>query len=601
MSEGKKIIGLIAGIMISAVLWFGQNSHAAQELEQEPLKDLFSEYFTVGVAVQAIDHWNDPTAEIGNPQKEACIEWNFNSMTFGNELKPAYNFDPESETLFRIDPAAKELLDWAKEHQIPVRGHVIVWHSQVDPSIFAKDFKALSGGRVTKNENDPLDEDCLTDRNTLIERLRTYIYGLTEYMYASKYADVIYAWDVVNEASDETQPDGMRHSMWYQIIGPEYLYYSFLFAREAQILYSGQYASLYGMSEKDDDLSSIRPLLFYNDYNEWYNTRCSAILRFLTEDVFNPGQQEIESPVIRADGNGTIWGDGLLDGIGMQAHMDDSQNLDTYMDALERYDAAVGRVHITELDVGQTGLPGKKEEKQAQFYHSFFTRLMEEKEKGVNLENVTFWGLTDDASWRQGANPLLYADGTLNPKPAWYAVAAAAKGEDYTASPAERDDSGSLTETIDFEPYKENGTTVTVPPESAGFFGKGENGTSILTLSNTQNHTKDAPIGFSLRAQRDSAAASVKKELDSWTGMTIEVSLYAMSEDPEYILSLEYGMDGETVCEELSRISGGSDWTELNASCMVPDGCASPVLVIRTDGESDLFIDDLRISSVQAK
>ena len=34
------------------------------------LDDLYKDYFRIGVAVQAIDHWNDPTAEIGNPDKE---------------------------------------------------------------------------------------------------------------------------------------------------------------------------------------------------------------------------------------------------------------------------------------------------------------------------------------------------------------------------------------------------------------------------------------------------------------------------------------------------------------------------------------------------
>ena len=53
------------------------------------LDELYKDYFRIGVAVQAIDHWNDKTAEIGNPDKEALIDRCFNSMTFGNELKPA--------------------------------------------------------------------------------------------------------------------------------------------------------------------------------------------------------------------------------------------------------------------------------------------------------------------------------------------------------------------------------------------------------------------------------------------------------------------------------------------------------------------------------
>lgn len=87
----------------------------------------------------------------------------------------------------------------------------------------------------------------------MLERLKTYIYGVLEYTYRNGYADIIYAWDVVNEACDESQPDGLRNSYWYQIIGPDYLYYCFLYAREAEVLYSNQYASLYGLNPETDD------------------------------------------------------------------------------------------------------------------------------------------------------------------------------------------------------------------------------------------------------------------------------------------------------------------------------------------------------------
>ena len=114
------------------------------EVEDKPLKELYEDAFRMGVAVQAIDHWGDPTAEIGNPDKEALICREFASITFGNEWKPAYNFDSSSPTLYKTDRAAEELLNWAKENGIGVRGHTLVWHSQCNPNIFAKDFRAGS-------------------------------------------------------------------------------------------------------------------------------------------------------------------------------------------------------------------------------------------------------------------------------------------------------------------------------------------------------------------------------------------------------------------------------------------------------------------------
>ena len=559
----------------------------------ESLKDLYEDDFRIGVAVQAIDHWNDPTAEIGNEAKEQLICESFNSMTFGNEFKPAYNFDPESPTLFKVDPAAEELLTFARENGIPVRGHVMVWHSQVNPGFFAKDFVALSGGKQTWRETDELDEDCLVDRETLIGRLRTYIYGLTEYTYANGFANVIYAWDVVNEASDESQPDGLRRSYWYRIIGPEFLYYSFLFAREAQVIYSREYAELYGLDPETDDLSMIRPLLFYNDYNEWFPSRTSAIIRFLTEDAYNEGHTMVSSNILSLDGDGTIFGDGLIDGIGMQGHLDDTQNIDQYMKALEQYNDAIGLVHITELDVGETASGEKGEYNQAKFYYDFFSRLLEEKRSGVNLQSVTFWGLTDDASWRRGANPLLFR-GDLETKPAFDALVQAVKGEAFSLAGKETG-AAAISQHIDFEPYKENGTTVTVPPNSVGFYSRGTGHQSTLVLVNTENHTEDAVIGFAMRVQRSEQDATVKKELNEFLGASIDVTLYVKTADSEIVLGLE---GAET--QELLRVPSDGEWTELKASVKIPADWPSAALYLETDGAQDIFVDDISIDVADA-
>ena len=95
------------------------------------------------------------------------------------------------------------------------------------------------------------------------------------------------------------------------------------------------------MNPETDDLSSIQPKLFYNDYNEWVVSRSDAIVHFLTEEPWNENHEKVTSPVIHPDGDGTIYGDGLIDGIGMQGHLDDTQNIEQYMTALEKYDAAV--------------------------------------------------------------------------------------------------------------------------------------------------------------------------------------------------------------------------------------------------------------------
>ncbi|MBQ8946735.1 MAG: endo-1,4-beta-xylanase [Lachnospiraceae bacterium] len=585
---------IIAVLLATAVVFLNvgagtvsvRAAEAATDGDQEivELDELFEDYFRVGVAVQAIDHWNDPTAEIGNPDKEKLIDACFNSMTFGNELKPAYNFDPASATLFKVDPAAEELLNWARQHEMPVRGHVLVWHSQVDPSIFAKDFKALSNGKVTKNENDELDEECLVDRDELIRRLRTYIYGVIEYTYANGYGDVIYAWDVVNEATEEKNPDGLRNSYWKRIIGPEFLYYSFLFAREATDKYAREYAADYGM-DPDGDLSPILPELFYNDYNEWFDSRRDTIIRFISEEKYNPGQSLIKSEAIAQGGDGTILGDGLIDGIGMQGHLDDTQNIDKYITALEKYDECIGNVHITELDVGITGSGSSAYYKQAKFYYDFFSRLMQAADEGVGLKSVTFWGLTDDASWRKGADPLLF-NGKLKPKSAFDAVVMAGSKADFTIAKVSDAVSADGSLYIDFEP---TGDKLPLIPK-LGFKSRGTGHQANLMLVNTDNHTENADTGYCLKVSRSEQDASVKLDVAGFKGNIISAVIYAKADDPLISLGLDTGD------EPLIRtFESSSDWTELNAMFEISENADSVSLFVETDGSADIFIDDVTV------
>jgi GH35 family endo-1,4-beta-xylanase len=557
----------------------------------EELDELYKDYFMMGTACEAIDHWNNKLAEIGNPDKEALISRMYQTITFGNEFKPAYNFDASSETLFKVNRAAKELLDWAKENGVAVRGHTLLWHSQNNPSIFAKDFKAYSNGKLTTRDTDVLDEDCLVSREVLLERLKAYIYGVLEYTYQNGYADIIYAWDVVNEASDESQPDGLRRSYWYQIIGPDYLYYTFLFAREASVMYSNQYASLYGLNPETDDLSSIQPKLFYNDYNEWFATRGNAIVHFLSEEAWNENHDKVTSPVINPDGDGTIYGDGLLDGIGMQGHLNDTQNIEQYMTALKKYDAAVGEVHITELDVGCTRTDENAEFYQAEFYYRFFSRLIEEVKSGINLSSVTIWGLTDDNSWRKEVSPLIFR-GDLSVKPAFEAMVMAAKGEEFSLT-AFKIASEAKDKHVTFEPYKEGGKTKTITPQSVGIYSRGTGHQSVVTMVNTENHTEDAVIGFAIRVRRKEQDASMKMDMTSYIGRTVRITAYVKTQDKR----IRMGLD-TTTSEQLVEEKASDDWVEVSAICSIPEDLNSANLYIETDGNADFYVDDIDISVV---
>ena len=553
------------------------------------LKDVYADRFKIGVAVQAISHWGDQSAEIGNAQKEAFIVSQFNSMTFGNEFKPAYNFDAESDSLFTVNRAAEELLDWARDNGVPVRGHTLVWHSQVDPSIFAKDFTATVDGKPTRDYNANLDEDCLVSREELLSRLEKYINGVIEYTYANGYADVIYAWDVVNEAADESQADGMRKSYWYKIIGPDFLYYAFLYAREAETKYAAQYADLYGL-DPAGDLSSITPDLYYNDYNEWFPRKCDAIIAFLTETQFNEGHRMVQSEVINPDGDGTIYGDGLIDGIGLQGHLTVSDSLYQYKDAIEKYSAAINNLQVTELDVGKNVAGDAGEFKQAQFYYNYFQMLCECQDAGANINSVTLWGLTDTSSWRKESEPLLfYSD--LSGKPAFEAVIMAGRGEEFTLT-----DTAGIGKAedlvIDFEPVIVDGTSTTRTPDQLGFVSRGSGHQASIMLKIKENHTEGANPGFSLQVRREAQDATLRYDITRFIGHTIKISYYYKSTDADLFM----GVDGYEEGGVREYTYDGEDWQLIEATLKLPEGLDTAALFFETEGSGDFYIDDFTIA-----
>ncbi len=344
------------------------------------LKDVYGSYFKIGTAVTASELAPNATKEL--------ILKHFNSLTLGNELKPENMLDQKACQKYlketddntvpqvRLQGSAKMILDFALKHNIPVRGHTLVWHSQT-PTWFFKDDYTMDGKWVTKD--------------VMIKRMENYIKGVFAAIEA-EYADIdFYAWDVVNEAFSEgggprdpgVYEDYRGDSAWVKVFGDN----SF-------IKYAFQYAREYAPKETK---------LYYNDYNEYMTAKQEGIVKLVRE----------------------LAADGLIDGIGMQSHLDVRTGSDAFPSAshyatgMKVYADLAKELNldlqVTELDatLDKSCLNEAGFKTQAKYYSDIMDVIVKYKDQ---ISAVVFWGTTDDQSWRVEGLPLLF-------------------NEDYTAKP----------------------------------------------------------------------------------------------------------------------------------------------------------------------
>ncbi len=332
------------------------------------LKDIFAEHgLKVGTCI---------TPQMINTTKHAnLILEQFNSVTAENAMKPDYMFDKNAsieagDLVVKINSDALKILKWAKENDMAVRGHTLVWYSQTPKWIFYEDFD------VKKD---------LASRDVMLSRMESYIKQIFEKLTEEGYIDIIYAYDVVNEAWMENGQ--MRECLWQKTIGDDYLWYAFY------------YADKYAPESID---------LFYNDYNEQY--KASTLTKFV-------------ETLKDKDGNY------LIDGIGLQAHLYTEDNLTTYFQTVDTLAKTGLKIQLTELDVclgaWQKKIPANDENfrKQGKYYYKLINGLFERIDNGtLDMNALTFWGFMDSLSWRSESKPLLY-DSKLAPKYSYYGAA----------------------------------------------------------------------------------------------------------------------------------------------------------------------------------
>ena len=426
------IIALIASVVVMS----------ACGPEDPGLKDAYKNYFKIGVAVTP--------RNVTDSLQKAVILKEFNSITAENCMKPGEIHPQPGVWNFA---QADAIANFCRENGIKMRGHCLVWHSQFANWMFNKydengnqvverdengdtiwveqpargGFGGFGGGfggfggfggqrpqgapqggqraqgqrpgqgqraQAPAPQMTKVPKYAKATKEEFYDSLRAHIQVVV-----NRYKDVVYCWDVVNEAmSDANNPDApyeqsFRQSTAYQLCGDEFILKAFQFAHEA------------------DPTAT----LFYNDYSAWTPAKRTYIYNMVKK--------------LQAEG-------APITGIGMQGHYNiyDNPTIEDFEKAIQMYLELVDDIQITEFDVrinheaggqlqfsrgeGQT-LTDSIAQLQMAKYDELFKVLRKYKK---NFSCVTFWNLGDRDSWL-GANnfPLLF-DGQYQRKPVYYTV-----------------------------------------------------------------------------------------------------------------------------------------------------------------------------------
>ncbi len=301
------------------------------------LKDYFKNDFLMGVAVSSRSIRTD----------SALILREFNSLTAENDMKVGVIHPAEDRWNWKN---ADDIVAFAERHKIKIRGHNLLWHNQNAEWMF------------TGPDGKPASKELV------LQRLKTHIFTIM-----NRYKGKMYAWDVVNEAIEEKNPDASkmyRDTKWLEAFGgPEFIEAAFRFAREA-------------------DPSAK---LYYNDFNSERPDKREKIFKLLKK--------------LKADKV-------PIDGVGFQAHWTVGRpSAAEIRTALDQVVSLGLDIQVTELDITvypkpapivpgkpavDPGFTPEAEAMQIAKYKEVFDIFRQYKK---HINSVTFWNVSDRGSW----------------------------------------------------------------------------------------------------------------------------------------------------------------------------------------------------------
>lgn len=245
------------------------------ELPEDAMKDYAS--FTVGTVVN-----RDKTLDKSFTQLAAQ---QFDVVSFENEMKGYSLIDvgaskaaveSEGEGVVKCQfGTADDMVKWAQDNGLKVRGHVLFWEQSMANAFFYKGYNEPAEGATDEEK-----AAALVDAETLKARMESYANQVISH-FEEKFPDEVIAWDVVNEAinadnsaaKDETTGLYLNNDgNFYKILGGEYIKYAFEYAQAAK------------------KAANPKINLFYNDFNCFQSPKTSRIvdlIKYLNSDENN--------------------------------------------------------------------------------------------------------------------------------------------------------------------------------------------------------------------------------------------------------------------------------------------------------------------------
>ncbi len=531
---------------------------ASAATTEKGLKDEFADYFRVGNILNG--------GTVKNSAITANIIKDFNSIECENETKPDGTMVKSTSSGNNVGVSlsgAAAIFDFCIQHNIAVRGHTMVWHSQTPSWVFKTDFN---------------DNGAWVDKNTMDARMESYIKNMFNAI-ETQYPDLnLYAYDICNECvSDDynrtANYGGAREagdskiqgqggkSAWVQIYGDN----SFV---EKAFTYARKYAP-----EGCD--------LYYNDYNEYWDHKRDCIYNMCKN----------------------LYQKGLLDGVGMQSHVPANATgfagTDSYIEAMEKYLSIGCDVQITELDISLLDGNGNKTytlQDQATKYQRIFQAAMDWNDNPKSDGRVTavcIWGPNDANSWlKAGSDALLY-DSNNQPKLAYTTLTSMIPQSEWG------DGSQVNYGGKNIEP-DENGWYFHSTFEGSLDSWDGRGAADVLTSGRTAYAGKEALLVENRTASWNGTSRNLSPAVfkpGEEYSFSVNVSYFDGAASTDFKFTLQYkGTDGKTYYSEIASGTGfKGEWVQLaNTNYKIPEGASDMVIYVETsdDTTNNFYIDE---------